>query len=401
MIEEKSVIEVAIFCLLALQISGAQTAFAQHAVETQPRIIRISPTPPRTPDFYTTEDIRENDRQRVYEAARQCWFAGGSLEHEKKPLEALAKYEEAANILRRSKHGYYPAFGKGLGERYARCLRNNGKNKQARVIEQEFCRLTDQDKAYPQLTWRKLEDENPGQLAAAPQAIPSNRRPYFYPDVNVCGMGIDYSAFSVKDIETTEDEMNKSYVLYRSDDPKRELPIETLEIKNGNGFLNEFKNKITLEEAAKRWGKSEPNRVRDDYCENNCLKYQVIGIEKNAASPEPKTFSIFLDALSCQRYVVDGPGIAFVDPKYLSPETVLQYVEGGLNRAYVTLKPLPDGALPQSIGERLDQQLKSNVGINRIEPPTLNIEALGFSRARRHQKTSPTSPEGAPIPDSR
>lgn len=355
---------------------------------------------------YTTDEVRDEIRLPVYEAARNAWFKGGSLEHDGKPDEAIAKFEEAAKILRRSKHGYSPAFGKLFGERYARCLRKNGQTLRAKGIEAEFCRLTEEDKKFPKSTCRRIPTETREKPIELPRVEP-NPRTYFFHDLNVCGVGIDYSAMKVKNVVTIEDLLNKSYLLYSRNELNRESPIGLLEVKNGNGFLDRFDEKISVEEAEKLWGAHEPNVLRGGRTERDCLKFSVIGIENvepaDGIDREEREFSIYLALTNHRQYVVDGPGILFVDPKDAEPEMVLQYVEGGLCRAYVRLEPIVtlEGAPLETIGARLDRQLASGKGVNKITPYVFDQVHYTSGRSERHQKTSPTLPEGAPIPDSR
>lgn len=203
--------------------------------------------------------------------------------------------------------------------------------------------------------------------------------------------------------------LNKTYTIYKASDFNRERPVGGLTVLNGNGFVD---NLVfgPLENSVRRFGQSMRNELPGGPGDPLRPEMDVFVFELDCVDNATGSFSKFRLAAYApgglvSEFALEGPGIVCATPLTTSVQSVMQYIpDMGVfwvgvrdenNRNY----SITEIAALQNLLKLVEKKIVENRDITPIQ----KLEGSGVTsgRSERHQKTSPTLPEGAPIPDSR
>jgi hypothetical protein len=246
--------------------------------------------------------------------------------------------------------------------------------------------------------------------AAHPKTNVPNR-PYFCKDTNACGVGVDTTGWWIRDQYKIDiPDLNKSYSIYRTSDVKHEAVLGRLQVKNGNGFIDKFEIKPVAEyermfgkPTLNVFGSAYENRPESGREERNTFVFDFDALDETGSVSKFKLVVYAFDDKNVSEYVIAGPGIVCAQVKDAELASVLQYTpENGV--FWVGIRsPQRETTAPKNNAELfalLDRKIAAKQDITPFPRP-FDERVCGTGRAERHQKTSPTLPDGAPIPDSR
>jgi hypothetical protein len=138
---------------------------------------------------------------------------------------------------------------------------------------------------------------------------------------HACGVNTDPDWQFIKKNETIVEDSNKRYDLFRSDD-ERKIPCGLLlKVRNGEGLIWNVK-KMKLADAEALFGKSRENRLYHStenpqgLPEQGCRVFDLIAVDLIDRN-NVKDFTLYVKVVDnvITDYVIDGPGITWVEPK--------------------------------------------------------------------------------------
>ena len=275
--------------------------------------------------------------------------------------------------------------------------------------------------------WGRCPTAAPIDRPSALQPKYKHTRSYFCREVHICGIGVENTSLWIRDEEKRYPFLlNRKYVIYRTSDEKREHPLGELRIKNGNGFIDKFKMQsastrqqmfdlsspdLSFSKLESLFGKAEENLLHGSphtpiYPEQNVRVFVFDAVDRQSGSFSKFQLAVYTAGDTIKQYVISGPGIVCQQPKPAVVDSILQYTPEAT--FWVRLRsdekaPIPSFSSCDELFEFLDQKISTKLDITPVPDSVDYTGSFGpaSGQAERHRRTSPTMPDGPPIPDSR
>ena len=234
-------------------------------------------------------------------------------------------------------------------------------------------------------------------------------RTFFGRDENICGSG-DASTRWIHDEEKRfKPALNRVYDVYQRNDEKRERSLSKLIVKNGCGLLDRFEFS-SIGEAKKKYGEAQLNSItRGDraYSERDTYVFELDAIDRETGSFSKFRLAVYAPNNSPIEYALEGPGIVCGVPVGMEVASIMQFLpEVGAFWVDVRSDETKNLCITETdainhLLTTIDKRLNEKKYITPIPDPRTTGVFRTSGRSERHQRTSPTLPEGPPIPDSR